>query len=375
MPRRLHILFTSTLGYPPERVGGAQISTFTLARMMQARGHRVEICFPQEFSVARTMRWFRRATGRDAWIRRHKGIRQAVFSPLDVSGFPAFVSSLRAHIARRKPDLIWVGEGRTIDLACGLADLPGLVVMFRDAELAYQTQHAASLKRLPEATYLANSQFIADRYRSLVSRPLRAFPPTMDWPQYQRTGGETAVSSAIPQEVLFVNPVQVKGLKLALQIADAMPEVRFCFLESWPLAGEEEARLMEALATRPHVRFERAMKDIREAFTQAGCLIVPSQWEEAWGRVITEAQTWGLPVIARNIGGIGEALGDAGLLMAADAEAREWVAAVESVLASSALHADLRNRGLQRVQALHSSADDLIDFLESLRTDKNASAS
>src|SRR3546814_9881685 len=43
--------------------------------------------------------------------------------------------------------------------------------------------------------------------------------------------------------------------------------------------------------------------DMREVYRRTHTLLVPSQWEEAWGRVATEAQFSGIPVLASDRGG------------------------------------------------------------------------
>ena len=111
-----------------------------------------------------------------------------------------------------------------------------------------------------------------------------------------------------------------------------------------------------------------ALPDIRQAFARSRCVIVPSEWDEAWCRVINEAQTWGLPVIARDVGGISEALGGAGILMPHSADAPAWARALQPVLASPDVRADMRHRGQQRVLELEASITAHIEHLESIIT-------
>jgi len=55
---------------------------------------------------------------------------------------------------------------------------------------------------------------------------------------------------------------------------------------------------------------------------------VPSVWEEAWGRVVTEAHLSGIPVIARGIGGLPEAVGPGGILVDPSAPMDSWLNAL-----------------------------------------------
>ncbi|WP_179213676.1 glycosyltransferase family 4 protein [Halorubrum vacuolatum] len=55
--------------------------------------------------------------------------------------------------------------------------------------------------------------------------------------------------------------------------------------------------------------------DIRDIYRRTKVLLVPSQWDESFGRVVIEAMHNGIPVVASNVGGIPEACGDAAILV------------------------------------------------------------
>jgi glycosyltransferase involved in cell wall biosynthesis len=73
-------------------------------------------------------------------------------------------------------------------------------------------------------------------------------------------------------------------------------------------------------------------RDMRPLYARARLLLAPSQWEEAWGRVATEAQVSGIPVLASNRGGLPEAVGNGGILLPADAPGNEWARGTWSTL-------------------------------------------
>jgi len=50
---------------------------------------------------------------------------------------------------------------------------------------------------------------------------------------------------------------------------------------------------------------------MRAAYGRSRLLLAPSRWVESWGRVASEAQISGLPVIATKSGGLPEAVGRA----------------------------------------------------------------
>jgi glycosyltransferase involved in cell wall biosynthesis len=64
--------------------------------------------------------------------------------------------------------------------------------------------------------------------------------------------------------------------------------------------------------------------DMRALYARARLLLAPSQWEEAWGRVATEAQINGIPVLASDRGGLPESVGPGGVLAPHDASMDVW---------------------------------------------------
>lgn len=56
-------------------------------------------------------------------------------------------------------------------------------------------------------------------------------------------------------------------------------------------------------------------RKINEVYSISECLIIPSQYEEAFGVVALEAMTMGVPVIASNSGGLSEVLGNSALIV------------------------------------------------------------
>ena len=102
---------------------------------------------------------------------------------------------------------------------------------------------------------------------------------------------------ANPEFVTFINPVSVKGVDLALEIAAGAPDIPFCFVKAWPIPLREQARLRRGLKRAPNIVMHERTYDMREVYRKTRVLLVPSQWEaETWGRVVSEAQFSGIPV-------------------------------------------------------------------------------
>ena len=75
-------------------------------------------------------------------------------------------------------------------------------------------------------------------------------------------------------------------------------------------------------------------------------LLAPSQWIEAWGRVVTEAQFCGIPAVTSDSGGLPEAVGDGGIVIPRDAPINDWITAIQGLYENPQRWADLSARAL-----------------------------
>ena len=133
------------------------------------------------------------------------------------------------------------------------------------------------------------------------------------------------------ENITFINPHPSKGRDIAIEIARQCPEIPFVFVESWPLSDEHRAELTEKLAPLSNVTLRPPQDDMRGIYGKCRILLVPSVWEEAFGRVATEAQLNGIPVVASNRGGLPEAVGEGGILISPDRPIGEWVSAIRKL--------------------------------------------
>jgi glycosyltransferase involved in cell wall biosynthesis len=132
--------------------------------------------------------------------------------------------------------------------------------------------------------------------------------------------------------------VPEKGVELALEIAALVPKRRFLFVESWPLGEKARRRLREGLKQCSNIAFSGWTHDMKTVYSRTALLLLPSQWEEPFARVILEAQVNGIPVLARDVGGVSEALGDSGLLLPREAAAPDWADEIERLLSNDSYY-------------------------------------
>lgn len=315
--RPLRILFTLGDPYLPQRSGGAQSSTDQLAMALQAEGHEVAVLAGLEgggWTELRS-RVQRRLLRRDYAEDRMGGYRVfRTWNPIDAS---EVVQLFQPDVAVVQND----NTRRTVPLARSFeaAGVP-VVFYFRNVELHDLGGNPASLR---DARFIANSAFTARTYAKAFGIRSTVIPPLVE-PGLYRT--ETT-----RENVTFINPVPVKGLETALQVAELCPDIPFVFVESWPLSPELRQDIETRMAALPNVTLRNRTTDMKSVYGKARILLAPSVWQEAWGRVATEAQFCGIPVIGSNQGGLPEAIGSGGVVLPVDAPAERWAAEVRKL--------------------------------------------
>ena len=286
----------------PQRVGGSEASTHDLAMALRARGHRIAVFA----SLDRTgLTWLRnRGLARlynarfpaDQWLP-YRIYRGHMKHELE--------RGLTEVAAEFKPDLIIVQAGQPMELArisigLGLRTL----VYLRDTQFE---ELGGPLIRKDGLNYVANSTFTASAYRRAFGIEVPVIPPLVCATSYRtRTRG---------RYVLFVNPVGVKGVNIAVAVARRLRHIPFVFLQSWPLWESASRELRKQLLPLANVRLQPQVGNMRPVYSGTRLLMVPSQWEETWGRVVTEAQFSGIPSVASNVGGLPESVGPGGILV------------------------------------------------------------
>jgi glycosyltransferase involved in cell wall biosynthesis len=133
------------------------------------------------------------------------------------------------------------------------------------------------------------------------------------------------------ERVLFVNPVPLSGLDIAVALARARPDLAFAFAESWLLAPSERAALTDRLSELPNVEFRAFDPEVRRLYRDARILLAP-YLTNGRPRVVLEAQANGVPVLGSDLPAVREAVGPGGAVVAPDAPIADWVAALSGLV-------------------------------------------
>ena len=307
----MKVLFTSGRAFSPQNTGGVQSSTMQLASALKAEGHDVAVLC--------------QLIGGD-WTafcsrikRRLKGTR---FSCDHVGGVPIFrawdPTETSEVVARYRPDVAVVQSGSTMEIARSLIE-HGVPVVFyyRNVELGELNGNPAELKG---AGHIANSAFTAKKYADAFNIEPVVISPLVDRTKYETT--------TMRRNVTFINPYFHKGRDIAFELAERCPDIPFTVCESWGIDEELRTWLDDRLKRLKNVTMRKRTQDMKSIYSNAKILLAPSVWEEAWGRVATEAQFSGIPVLGSNRGGLPEAIGPGGVILSPEDPIEEWVDAL-----------------------------------------------
>jgi glycosyltransferase involved in cell wall biosynthesis len=224
-------------------------------------------------------------------------------------------------VQQEKPDLIVVMAIEPVRMA--LAAKPtGVPVLMQLMDVEFK-DHGGDFRKLGPISCIANSTFTATTYRDEYGVEPVVIYPFIAPDRYQ--------THTTRQNVTFINPVPEKGRDMAIAVARLCPDIPFTFVETWPLSPEQRQTLMRMLAGLPNITLLPPQKDMRSLYGSCRILLAPSLWSEAYGRVATEAQFSGIPVIASNRGGLPEAVGPGGIVINAEAPPDQWAAVLRRV--------------------------------------------
>lgn len=308
----MKVLFAGGNGYYPQFHGGVQSSTHHLVEQLNARGHEASVLA----SLFGEGTFGFKARVKMKLLRQRAAVDRYPGYPVVRAWYPWEAAAFA--VERMHPDVAVVQCHKSVPLGKALqAEGVPLVVYLRNVEFH---ELGGDLGELRSAHYIANSEFTAGAYKKRFGIDSTVIPPTIDPEMYRtETSGEF---------VTFINPYEEKGFDLALQVAEALPDIPFLFLESWKLASGHREEVLARIAPLKNVSFVNRTSDMKLVYGRTKILLAPSKWEEAWGRVASEAHCSGIPVVGSRRGGLPEAIGSGGVVLDYDAPLEQWVGAV-----------------------------------------------
>ncbi len=190
--------------------------------------------------------------------------------------------------------------------------------------------------------------------------------------------------------ITMFNPLIVKGGLIFRQICKSLPEEDFAVVPGWghlkSSSGKFEERFIKRIVQSlgkeysgqlpeevdfsdlRNVVILKPTPNVREIYSQTRVLCIPSQWEEAFGRVAIEAFANGIPVLGSKVGGLKTNINKGGILIKRYKNSDEWINQIKK-LRNRAYYRKLSKRGLEFTKTEYNEvkiADDFYGLLRSL---------
>jgi glycosyltransferase involved in cell wall biosynthesis len=318
----MRILFVSDYPHLPQIKGGLQTTTHDLCRAIRALGAEAAVL-----------------CGRDEHGR-------ADAAPGPVADEALGYLTLRAGSPQDAlPMVAAAWDASCIVVQSGTALLPNVLASLGTGRPTAVYLHNVEVHQLrgnlvPHASllYLANSEFTAQRWRALCGLACAVVPPLVHAEDYR--------VAATGRKVLFVNPTPVKGVELMFALAAACPELPFLVVESWNLEPNFRAWCRQRARALGNIEWRAPTDDMRTVYADAALLLMPSVWEESFGRTVVEAQLNGLPVLASARGALPQLVGGGGLVLDPHQPVEDWASALRRLYAGDGpWAAQARQRG------------------------------
>ncbi len=299
--------------------GGVERSVFQTTRVLVGRGHRVNLIYAQGGDLV---------PGFKSMCASVHHVRYTDYTFPERRG-RALLEHVRllpavAWAAKCRPDVYYMNRTFAAEWALLAAKLsPAPVVCHWRGTQTPGPRYVASLSA-KVSRFIANSAFTRDVWLTAGIDPgkvdvVHAGLDPAEYPEGGAAEREAARSElGVPQDLfvaVFVGRLDAeKGVEVLLdawrQLALSPDEGQLLLVGAPVLHSDHQAYLdhLQALAPAGTVRFLGARADTVTPLHDADIAVVPSTWDEPFGRTVIEALATGRPVAGSRVGGIPEML-------------------------------------------------------------------
>ena len=282
----MRILLTANASYAPPR-GGATRSNLLWLDSLARAGHQCRVVCG--------------ASREGAELRHHESI---VICPVED---PAHrIEALCREIAAFQPDWVLVSSE---DLGHGLLreahhSAGGRVVYLAHTPQFFPFGPASWNPDTNAARLVADAAGIVAIGRHMAEYIERSLgrPAVVIHPPIYGSGPFPLLANFARGLVTMINPCEVKGISLFLEITERLPDLAFGAVPGWGTTAADR-RAVERL---PNVRWVPNAASIDDLLAGTHLLLMPSLWYEGFGLIVMEAMLRGIPVVASDSGGLCE---------------------------------------------------------------------
>lgn len=283
---------------------------------------------------------------------------------------------IEEKLLKFKPDLI-ITQLMWSDVALKLANKHSIPSIMGVCKVPIEISLANGSSYAPTAI-ISTSKFVKDYVLKNWKRESIIINPLVEIDNYII---KKEKFSPFENDLIFMfNPLQRKGGFVFKEIAKQLPSLKFGTVFGWSSLKEKPnsnrfskeyiQRITESEGSifdgsiPEYVNFDSCNNikifqpedDPKKLYEQINILLVPSQWEEAFGRVAIEAMANGIPVIASNVAGLKDSVGDGGILVEKD-NIHKWIENIQKLMSSKDFYVEMSRKSKEWVRNNYSEED------------------
>jgi len=148
---------------------------------------------------------------------------------------------------------------------------------------------------IKKSKVIANSDFMASKLKELFNVDSVVIPPIVNIDPIFKS---SVFKKSKKNSIVFVGDSVIKGIQLVYSLAEKLNNENFIIFSRY--INKEEMH--------GNITIKPWVQDNKYLYANAKLVIMPSQWQEAYGRVAREAYLLGLNVLVSNVGGLNEAV-------------------------------------------------------------------
>lgn len=257
---------------------------------------------------------------------------------------------IEEKILEFKPNII-VTQLMWSDVALKLAKKYSIPSIMRVCKVPIEISLAKNSEYAPTAI-ISTSKFVKDYVLKHWDRESTIINPLVQIEDYLITKKDFL---PFKNELIFIfNPLERKGGLVFREIAKQLPSLKFGTVFGWSslkdnpdsnaFSKEYIKRITESEGSVfdgslpeyvnfndcPNIQIFSSADDPKKLYEKIKILLIPSQWEEAFGRVAIEAMANRIPVLASDVAGLRDSVGDGGILLEKD-NVDKWVKAIQGL--------------------------------------------
>ena len=292
--------------------------------------------------------------------------------------------AIEKKIIEFKPDVV-ITQLMWSDVALKLSNKYSIPSIMRVCKIPIEISLAKGSPYAPTAI-ISTSKFVKEYVLKNWLRESKIIKPLVEIDDYLVKKEEF---HPFKNELIFMfNPLERKGGLIFKEIAGRLLDLKFGTVFGWSslkdrtdsnkFSNEYIKRITESEGSvfdgslPEYVCFDDCNNvtvftpedDPKKLYERIKILLVPSQWEEAFGRVTIEAMANGIPVIASNIAGLKDAVGDGGILIEKN-NIHKWVEKIQKLMSDKDFYIEMSRKTREWVRNNYSE-DDIINKSKNL---------